>query len=48
MKTTSTYDMVCTPEHVRTWLRDVIARIQITRHTELPNLLPNNWLKKQS
>lgn len=31
-----------------TWLRDVIACIQVTRHTELPNLLPDNWLMKQS
>jgi transposase len=31
-----------------TWLRDVVARIATTRLSELPNLLPDNWLKQQS
>ncbi len=31
-----------------TWLRDVIARINTTRLSELPNLLPDVWLNHQS
>ena len=31
-----------------TWLRDVVARIATTRMSELPNLLPDKWLKQQS
>lgn len=31
-----------------TWLRDVVARIATTRLSELPNLLPDNWLNQQS
>lgn len=31
-----------------TWLRDVVSRIARTRLSELPNLLPDKWLKQQS
>ncbi|MCB9932290.1 MAG: transposase domain-containing protein [Planctomycetes bacterium] len=31
-----------------TWLRDVASRINTTRLSELPNLLPDVWLNQQS
>ena len=31
-----------------TWLRDVVTRIAAVRLSELPNLLPDNWLSQQS
>ena len=30
-----------------TWLRDVVTRIAAVRLSELPNMLPDNWLSQQ-